>query len=60
VLVILLGGIGAAIYISLDGGVSHEQLPVVGLVILGELYFFFLLLHVGVKGAAPLSWLPWK
>ena len=56
----ILAGIGAAVFITLDGGVPVEHLPLRILVLVGELYFVLLLLHVGIKGAAPSSWLPWK
>ncbi|MGY0800162.1 hypothetical protein ACW7G0_14060 [Lysobacter sp. A286] len=60
VVLTLLAGISAAVFITLEGGVPREQLPVLCLFVAGELYFVSLLSYVGVKGVAPSSWLPWK
>jgi hypothetical protein len=60
VILALLAGIGAAVFITLEGGVPREDLPSLGLFLVGELYFVCLLAHVGIKGVAPTSWLPWK
>ena len=60
VILALLGGIGAAIFVTLEGGVPIEELPLLALFLAGELYFICLLAHVGIKGVAPTSWLPWR
>jgi hypothetical protein len=56
----LLAGVAGAIVIARDGGIELVQLPAIFLFLIGELYFFVLLLHVAIKGVAPTSWLPWK
>ena len=55
----LLAGVAAAFLIIRDGKITAEQLPVIFFLI-GEMYFFALLLHVVIKGVAPTTWLPWK
>ena len=56
----LLAGVAGVFLITRDGGISTEYMPAIFLFLFGELYFFVLLLHVGIEGVAPLSWLPWK
>ncbi len=60
VVIALLGAVGAAVFITLEGGVAREELLVLGLALVGELYFVSVLSYIGVKGVAPSSWLPWK
>jgi hypothetical protein len=56
----LLAGVSSAILIARDGGIATKYLPAIILFLIGELYFFALLLHVAIKSVAPSSWLPWK
>ena len=56
----LLAGIAGAFLVTRDGGFAMGRLPAILLFLIGELYFFLLLLRVGLTGVAPLSWLPWK
>jgi len=56
----LVAGVVSAILIARDGGIAMKHLPATFLALILELYFFVLLLHVGIKSIAPSSWLPWK
>lgn len=56
----LLAGVAGVYLITQESGVEAEHLPAILLFVIGELYFGAILLHVGIKGVAPASWLPWK
>ena len=56
----LIAGVIGAVFITLEGGIPAAYLPVILLGLIGELYFVAVLFHVGTKGVAPSSWLPWK
>ncbi|MDX1401348.1 MAG: hypothetical protein R3245_05460 [Kiloniellales bacterium] len=60
VLLAVLSGVGAALLTRREGGVPFENLPLFLLFVIGEIYFVVLLGHVGIKGVAPSSWLPWR
>ena len=56
----LIAGVIGTYFIIQDGAVAANHLPLLFFGLIGEVYFFALLLHVGIKGVAPSTWLPWK
>ena len=59
-LCVLFAGVIGAYFIIQEGEIRVRQLPLLFFGLIGEVYFSALLLHVGIKGAAPSTWLPWK
>jgi len=60
-LFILIGVIfvfGATAYYAVKDGVNKEQIWFVLVVLFGGIYFILFLMHIVIKGKAPLGWLP--
>ena len=55
-----LVAVAAIIYYSFKKGILKDNLFIYFGILIGLIYYLFLIGHVALKGKAPSGWLPWK